>query len=44
MAELLVEVQQRLAVLEQAPLAEHVAVLGDVHRLLQEALAPLDEG
>ncbi|MFN2522212.1 MAG: hypothetical protein ABR614_02725 [Mycobacteriales bacterium] len=30
--------------LEQRPVAEHVAVYDEVHRLLQDALAALDEG
>ncbi|MCU1674180.1 MAG: hypothetical protein JWN77_2293 [Frankiales bacterium] len=30
--------------LEERPVAEHVAVFDEVHRLLQDALAALDEG
>lgn len=33
----------RLDELDAAPVAQHVDVLGDVHRLLQDALATLDE-
>jgi hypothetical protein len=33
----------RLGELEQLPVAEHVDVLDDVHRSLQDALATLDE-
>jgi hypothetical protein len=33
----------RLADLEELPVAEHVAVYDEVHRLLQDALAALDE-
>ena len=33
----------RLEELHSAPVAQHVDVLGDVHRLLQDALATLDE-
>ena len=32
----------RLAALDDLPLAEHVTVFEDVHRLLQDALAVLD--
>ena len=34
----------RLEDLEARPVAEHVAVYDEVHRLLQDALAALDEG
>lgn len=33
----------RLADLDARPVGEHVAVYDDVHRLLQDALASLDE-
>ena len=33
----------RLEALEGAPVAEHVEVFDEVHRLLQDALATLDE-
>ena len=33
----------RLEVLDDAPVAEHVEVFDAVHRLLQDALATLDE-
>ena len=33
----------RLEALEGAPVGEHVEVFDDVHRLLQDALATLDE-
>lgn len=33
----------RLASLDGRPVDEHVAVLDEVHRLLQDALATLDE-
>jgi len=33
----------RLEELEDRPVAEHVAVFDEVHRLLQDALAALDE-
>lgn len=36
-------VQQRLAGLADRPVADHVVVLSEVHRLLQDALATLDE-
>jgi hypothetical protein len=35
--------QERLAGLADVPLVEHVAVLDEVHGVLQEALAGLDE-
>ena len=35
---------QRLDDLDQRPVSEHVAVYDEVHRLLQDALAALDEG
>jgi hypothetical protein len=34
----------RLEELADRPVAEHVAVFDEVHRLLQDALAALDEG
>jgi hypothetical protein len=34
----------RLDDLEERPVAEHVAIYDEVHRLLQDALAALDEG
>ena len=34
---------ERLADLAERPVAEHVEVLDEVHRLLQDALAALDE-
>ena len=34
----------RLEELAERPVAEHVAVYDEVHRLLQDALAALDEG
>lgn len=34
----------RLDDLDERPLGEHVAVYDEVHRLLQDALAALDEG
>ena len=34
---------ERLEVLEQLPVSEHVAVYDEVHRMLQDALATLDE-
>ena len=34
---------QRLEALDDAPVSEHVEVFADVHRLLQDALASLDE-
>ena len=34
---------QRLEALDGTPVAEHVEVFDDVHRLLQDALASLDE-
>jgi hypothetical protein len=34
----------RLDDLDDRPVAEHVAVFDEVHRLLQDALAALDEG
>jgi hypothetical protein len=37
------EVAQRLAGLADRPVVEHVAVLDDAHRLLQDTLATLDE-
>ena len=33
----------RLSALEDRPVHEHVAVFDEVHRLLQDALATLDE-
>ncbi|MDX6199966.1 MAG: hypothetical protein QOJ79_3117 [Actinomycetota bacterium] len=33
----------RLEQLEELPVSEHVAVYDEVHRLLQDALAALDE-
>ena len=36
-------VTERLAGLTDRPLSEHVPVLDGVHRLLQDALATLDE-
>jgi len=35
---------ERLAELDERPVSEHVAVYDEVHRLLQDALAALDEG
>jgi hypothetical protein len=35
---------ERLEDLDARPVAEHVAVYDEVHRLLQDALAALDEG
>ena len=35
--------RERLAQLDDAPVAEHVEVFDEVHRLLQDALATLDE-
>ena len=35
---------ERLDDLEERPVAEHVQVFDEVHRLLQDALAALDEG
>ena len=35
---------ERLAQLAELPVAEHVAVFDEVHRLLQDALATLDQG
>jgi hypothetical protein len=35
--------QERLAALDDVPLVEHVTVLDEVHGVLQEALAGLDE-
>ena len=35
--------RQRLTTLTDAPVAEHVEVFDEVHRLLQDALATLDE-
>jgi hypothetical protein len=35
---------ERLQVLDDTPVTEHVAVYDEVHRLLQDALAALDEG
>lgn len=34
---------ERLSALETAPISEHVEVFDAVHRLLQDALATLDE-
>ena len=34
----------RLEALTEQPVTEHVAVYDEVHRLLQDALAALDEG
>ena len=34
----------RLQDLDELPVADHVAVYDEVHRLLQDALAALDEG
>ena len=34
----------RLGELDDRPVSEHVAVYDEVHRLLQDALAALDEG
>jgi len=34
----------RLDDLDETPVAEHVVVYDEVHRLLQDALAALDEG
>jgi hypothetical protein len=34
----------RLHELDELPVGEHVAVYDEVHRLLQDALAALDEG
>lgn len=39
-----VAVQQRLDTLADLPVHEHPAVYGEVHELLQEVLARLDEG
>lgn len=33
----------RLAEVDEAPLTEHVGIYDDVHRMLQDALADLDE-
>jgi len=38
------EARGRLRDLDDAPLDQHVEVLEDVHRRLQEGLADLDEG
>ena len=35
---------ERLARLDGLPVTEHVAVFDEVHRLLQDALATLDQG
>lgn len=35
--------RERLAVVDEAPLEQHVEVYEDVHRRLQEGLADLDE-
>ncbi|MCU1591732.1 MAG: hypothetical protein JWP11_2988 [Frankiales bacterium] len=35
--------RSRLQDLDEKPVAEHVAVYDEVHRLLQDALAALDE-
>lgn len=35
--------RQRLTTLADAPVGEHVEVFDEVHRLLQDALATLDE-
>ena len=35
---------ERLAEVDERPVSEHVAVYDEVHRLLQDALAALDEG
>ena len=35
---------ERLVDLDERPIGEHVAVYDEVHRLLQDALAALDEG
>ena len=37
------EARERLAMVDDAPLEEHVEVYEDVHRQLQEGLADLDE-
>jgi hypothetical protein len=37
------EAVSRLADLDERPVAEHVAVFDEVHRLLQDSLAALDE-
>ena len=38
------EAIDRLAELDELPVAEHVAVFDETHRMLQDALADLDEG
>ena len=35
--------RERLTALDDAPVPEHVEVFDEVHRLLQDALATLDE-
>ena len=35
--------RERLSLLADAPVAEHVEVFDEVHRLLQDSLATLDE-
>ena len=42
-ADLEADVQARLAGLSERAVSEHVAVLDEVHRTLQDALAALDE-
>ena len=37
------EVRDRLQTLQERPVHEHVQVCDEVHRLLQDALASLDE-
>lgn len=38
------EAVDRLAALDELPVTEHVAVFDETHRMLQDALADLDEG
>ena len=38
------EAVERLVALEELPVTEHVAVFDETHRMLQDALADLDEG
>ena len=38
------EVRQQLSGLDEQPVGEHAAAYEQVHRLLQDALARLDEG
>jgi hypothetical protein len=36
--------EERLAELDELPVAAHIAIYDDVHAVLQDALAELDEG